>query len=363
MKKTSLVFMVFAALVALMSTGAVHAETGDDRAQVRALVTDAAEKYDAGDFAGALVLFSEAYQRARVPTVGLFVARCQKQLGKRVDAYRTYREVVAESTRETSSKQVRQALAEASAEKAALEREISFITIAVRGARGQHRVAIDGHTTQPVDGSTWVTEPGAHRVRVEADGHLGSERTITLAPGEKAELELQLEPESAAKAGSAPLFAGAEFAPDRGAEEERREQVRIARAREQSEKDVEARRAIVEKRLRDAEAKSAKRRTYTTVGYVSLAVGGLALAVSAYSYSAASRGKAELELECVDRVCPSDSRSRLDSARNFARAATWSAVAGAGFALTGVVLLVAAPPAEVETAGSNVSGVAVRGAF
>jgi len=52
------------------------------------------EKRDSGDHAGAMHDFQRAYDLIKVPTLLLEVGRCQLQLGRRAEAWRTLEQVV-----------------------------------------------------------------------------------------------------------------------------------------------------------------------------------------------------------------------------------------------------------------------------
>lgn len=300
------------------------------RTAARALADQGAERYEHGDWAGALDRFQHAYELMAVPSFALFEARCLAQLGRLVEAHRAY--VRAETTTAPSDPAgvSRQAVREARDEGAALRRRIPQLRIEVEGAPADApdlRVLLDGNllSRESLD-VEHLLDPGPHRVEARYADTPHAPLDVNLREGERRSLTLH-------------FVALSPVHPARGAKT-----------------SVQT-------------ASPAKGSAQRLGGWVALGVGGVGLGVGVVTGVLLFGKKSILEDVCPNGTCPPEQHDKLDtfrSLRTMSNVAYGVGLLGVG---AGALLLVTAPSAKrtawlrpwVGFGGAGISGIFLTG--
>jgi hypothetical protein len=147
--------------------------------------------YDAHHFEEALAAFRASYQIVASPNSHLMVARCLRDLGRTLEAYREY-EAVAKEAVEKGDRY--ESAAHASGEeRAELQQKIALLTLRVAEPPAGLTVKIGD---APVDlaalGTALPLEPGTVVVTAQAPSGASARADVTLTPGSASEVELKL---------------------------------------------------------------------------------------------------------------------------------------------------------------------------
>lgn len=197
----------------LVTTGAVAlallALPSFVRADVR---TDAAalEQFDAGraafargEHARALASFTASIEALPSPNTRLYVARCQRALGKTASAYASYRlaaREAADRVDQAGEKRFAPTRDAAQAEAAEIEQSVPRlqITLPVDAPPGT-TVRLDGAEAPSSALDALEVDPGTHTVEVAAPRRATFEQTIEVAQGERRSVEVVLARSATAK--------------------------------------------------------------------------------------------------------------------------------------------------------------------
>jgi hypothetical protein len=308
-----------AALVAF--SGDAHAEPSTaDRARARELGEDGLSLYDRGEYASALVKLNQAEAIVEAPTIGLYVARCLKELGRLVEAESRYRDVIDRPLDRSPPRLFRDAQETARREHAQLQPRIPMLEIEVRGATPE-MIRVDGRpiTLRAGEAVAVRVDPGRHRVEARS-GNASAVEDVVVDERERRRIALVFSSRSPADSAS-PAPPPSEAAPPAA----------------QS----------------DASSGSPQR----VAGWVALGVGGAGLAVWGITGGIAlSRSSA---LECEGDTCQAGGSDvdGLNTLRTVSAVGFWTGLACAG---TGTVLLLTASsktgtPASRGSAPARVS--------
>ncbi len=154
--------------------------------------------------------FRRADVLVHAPTLVLDHARALVGLGRLVEAHEGFAQVLREGVAPNAPWQWRSAVGAASAELAAVEPRLAWLTVTVSGAQAPE-VQIDSKVLrQAALGVRLATDPGSHTVTVRADRFLPVREAITLREGQTAQLDLILQPDPAAP----PLATNSKQAPE-----------------------------------------------------------------------------------------------------------------------------------------------------
>ena len=195
-------------LSALYATPA-PAQTDEQRSQARELAAQGFAALQRKDFSKAEELFRRADTLVHAPTLVLDHARALVGLGRLVEAHEGFAQVLREGVAPNAPWQWRSAVDAATAELAAIEPRLAWLTVTVSGPRAPE-VQIDSKPLrQAALGVRLATDPGTHTITVRADRVLPVRRDISLREGQSTEVELSLDPDPAAP----PLQARAKEAP------------------------------------------------------------------------------------------------------------------------------------------------------
>ncbi|WP_437307979.1 hypothetical protein [Sorangium sp. So ce388] len=204
-----------ALLVVLASVQAERAAlaaepTAADRETARTLLIDGRKKLSAGDAKGALESFQAAHAIMDVPTTGLDLARAQAALGDLVGARATALGVASRAAAPNEPEAFVYARDEAEklAEELAARIPSLFLRVTGLPAGTPPKVTVDGVAIPPQAlGFPRKTNPGPHRIEVDAPGYTTEQRTVELEEKENLAVEIQMKP-AALPGGSSAAGAG-----------------------------------------------------------------------------------------------------------------------------------------------------------
>lgn len=155
------------------------------------LAHEARQKYDRGDWAAARDLFASADTKAHSPVLRLYMARCDRNLGRLLAARAIYRSVIAEELPPSASPPFVAAQREAEGDLRELEPRIP--TLDLSRVSGDAEVWLDGAVldTSALAGPVPV-DPGAHVVTLRRSGVVLATKDVEVKAGQVAAVELSL---------------------------------------------------------------------------------------------------------------------------------------------------------------------------
>ncbi len=185
-----------ALLLALLSPAVASAQKPpppQDRQDVaRTKAQEGLKLFGADRFTEALGTFVEADRLYHAPSVTLYIARCQRKLGKLLDARATYERILAEDLPKDASPQFVQAHVEAGREVESLKQRIPTLQVTVTGIpAGEAQVLLDG---APLAEGQKELDPGTYTVEVRRRGVTVSTQKVTLAEGKPQVIPVDLGP-------------------------------------------------------------------------------------------------------------------------------------------------------------------------
>jgi hypothetical protein len=187
--------LVCAVALAIPAAGELEASAlSEERAKdaARPLAQRGYELYELGRYAEAIELFRQAEARYHAPPHLLYIARGLAELGRFLEARRTYASVAGEVIAPDAPAQFHQARSDAERELAALEPRIPVIEIDTNvEARGAD-VWIDRRRVGRAPVRVPV-DPGAHEIVLRPAEGAGRSRTVTLAAGQSVRLDFEVE--------------------------------------------------------------------------------------------------------------------------------------------------------------------------
>jgi hypothetical protein len=323
------VFLVLASAPRLAAADDVPPAT---RAAARTLGDEAVERFDAGDYAGALDRFQRADDLVHLTTTGLWVARCLVRLGRLVDAENRYVEVTRVRLPAGVADVLARAQVDAAQEREALEKRIPRVVVVLEGARAADAVAeIDGRRVpRALEGVAQPLDPGEHEVALVGPSGRRSQR-LALAEGATERVVLRADD----VAPPAPAPAPSDAPP----------------AREPARSDVD----------RPSGAGWTR-----PAGFAALGLGGALVVTGGVTGALAVAKHADLSPQCPDRACPPALHGDVDALDRLRLVSTIGLAGGAALMGAGAILLLvrsdgAAPPSTSAWIGPGVAG--LRGEF
>ena len=209
-----LAFGLLSSPVLLSSPANADENVGDDvpppamedyRDDARRLATEAAERYQAGEYASALDLFVRADKLYDAPTLKFWQARCYEQLGRLVDAEARYADVARANFPDDAPEAFIQAQRDSQAALEQLRKRLPTLKIIINRAKDISRVELDGRVLPaPLIGAPIAVDPGTHIVRVTRSS--GAVRTESVAIVESQAQEVYVDFEAPAGKPLTPLI-------------------------------------------------------------------------------------------------------------------------------------------------------------
>ncbi len=179
------------AVAIVVASATAAADPASETAQALAVGHAALEQYDAGAWQAALEQFRKADELAHSPVFTLYTARCQRELGRLLEARRSFQGVVDEPLAEDAPATWRKAVADAKRELAAMKRQIPRVAVGVEGpGAASALVSLNGRTLSraeldtPIEVDpgtiTAVARVGDRQVRQELSLGAGSDEHVVL---------------------------------------------------------------------------------------------------------------------------------------------------------------------------------------
>ncbi len=277
------VLTLLLASISTLSPAALAAPSGKDRADARALVTDGRKAMKDKRWADAVVALKKAERLDPTPALSVELAQAQVAAGKLTEAQRTLLSVApAAGGADLVKKAAKKALDD-------LKARVPTVKVIVAGPpAAQVSTLVDGIE---VDGDEIPLNPGDHTISVEAKGYAPAEKDVHLAEGARQEVRLQLVARAAV----------------------------AAEGQGQAPKGSRVPGVIV-----------------TSIGAAGVLVGGV---FGGLAFKATSTAKAQ----CQGDVCPASAGPDVSRSKTYGNVATGMLIAGGAVAVTGIVLIIAAP--------------------
>jgi hypothetical protein len=312
------------ALLALTSlgTGLAAAQDGPsaaDRATARRLATEGQIALKKGDFDTAADRFERANDLLAAPTFLVRLARARVGQGRLVEGYEIYRKIVRDGVAPDQPEAFKRALVEAKQEVKGVEPRLAWVSVNVVGANPSVVEVQLNNAVIPSAalGAQRPVDPGTLRARATADGYRTAEVEVQLAEGEHLPaIELRMIPQPKAETSIALNESSPVMTADGG------EPAFISQS---------------------------------TLGYISLGLGGAGLVFGGVSGLLAFNHHQDLVALCENRdqnPCHVDdpTGSKHTAAvkdqhdmKTFATASTVGFIVGGALAATGLILLITAP--------------------
>lgn len=192
-------FFWLVSLMLLAPAASAQAPAGggaDPTAVAKEWANKAHERFEAGDYQGALDAMMEAQKHARPPTFVRFLAQVHEKLGKLLEAQRLYREVAETPLQPGAPAPFKKAQAEAKKDLASITKRIPRLVLTVTGADQVNRsVYIDGKAHSSDDLARGVPlDPGKRSLVVEAAGRDRVTRDVVLEEGATEKVNIDVPP-------------------------------------------------------------------------------------------------------------------------------------------------------------------------
>jgi hypothetical protein len=331
---------VRAAVFIACSLSLSHAFAQDDSsaeetAAARTLALEGIKLADAGRCEEAIDRLARAERLHHAPVVLGRLGECQVARGRLVEGTETLRKVLREALPANPPEVLLKARERAQSVLDKAKGKIGAVNIIVRGPEESSRVTVtvDG---EPMNVALLEvdrpTDPGEHLVEASAPGFLSASSHVTVGPGTRQNVVIELaadprapvaEPSADSSAAGLPAQSetGTPLAPQPMSSDASTLQSDAAQRNEADEPNH-------------------------TAAYVAWAVSGAAVITGSVLGVMALNRKSELEDECPANLCPASSRDSLDSARGIGTAATVSFVVAGATAGLGTILYftVGSPP-------------------
>ncbi|HEX4476284.1 MAG TPA: hypothetical protein VH142_14460 [Polyangiaceae bacterium] len=309
--------------MAALAPAAAHAEddSAADVAAARSLAVDGVKLAQSGHCDDAIDKLERAEKLHHSAIVLEHLGECYVTQGRLVDGTEALRKVLREPMPPDASATLKKAYEHAQTVLDAAKPKIAALTISVNvGADAHPAVTVDGEAVPPaLIGADRPTDPGDHVVEATATGYLKASSHVSVGPGEKqsVSLELDVDPEAAKAAAAAqeatPVVPPA--GPTPGAESPATSSV-----------------------LGSSQTGAPPSSPNHVAAYVSWGIGAAAIGVGTVFGILAMNGKSKLDSQCTGNTCPPDASDRLDSSKRDGNIATIGFSVGAVGAVLGTVL-------------------------
>jgi hypothetical protein len=284
----------------------------------RARAQEGLKLFGADRLTDALAAFREAESVFHTPSVTLYIARCQRKLGKVLDARTTYEQILAEDLPKDASPPFVQAHFDAGRELESLKPRIPTLRVVVTGApAAEVQMTLNGTAT---DAEQKDLDPGSYTIQAQTRTHPPVTRTVALNEGSHETVTIDLSPPVRAGGGSG---GGGDHPAPR----------------------------------------------WWLPGGITLGAGVLLVGAGAATGVVSLTKVMSLKSQCgSSNVCSSISKSQIDSAALFGNVSTATVIAGGVAVAAGSALLLALRPRPHDSqrgwqAGVGIGRVDVKGTF
>lgn len=179
-------------LPALSAPETAAAQSADARTRARALYTEGQRLFDAGDFAGALAKFEEAYGIVNNPVVLLGVASAQERLGRLPEARATLERYLRERPTAPDRADIEARIAAMPAAGTPTPPVATTGTVALSSDPRGATVVVDGESSGAVTPTELTLAPGDHEIALALSGYELSTQTVSVTAGERSDLSIPL---------------------------------------------------------------------------------------------------------------------------------------------------------------------------
>ncbi len=270
---------------------------------------EALKLYGADRWEEARRLFHDADKLYHAPTLVLYEARCERKLGKLLEARATYERLISEVLPPNNPKAFLEAQETAKAELDKLRLRIPVVKIVVKGVPPQSaKVTVDGSPVSVIEGNMTELNPGNHRIEASVEGANPFVRYFAVSEGGTKTIELELRKNTTHEA---PPSLPPGDAPDAGS------------------------------------------KGSLVPGVVVLGVGVAGIAVGAVTGALSLAKVSTLKGRCQGNLCPAADRKEGESAGLLGDISTAAFIAGGVGVAAGIVVVIARP-------GGGQSGIAQK---
>jgi hypothetical protein len=282
-----------------------QADTPQATAAYDALIEQALQAYDQGRFAEARTQFRRAHELMPTARTLRTIGMCSFNLGDYVDALANL-EAAWSDMRKPLTDDQRKHAADLIARS---NQKVGRFRLQLTPARVT--LVVDGRAPTLLNEQELLLEPGHHEIAATATGYQSVQTTLNVDGGDRTTLELHLKPLPADAIAAAHRELAGPGAATSGSS--------------------------------STEGSSGDGSLQSTLGFVSLGLGGAGLAAFAVVGALTLGEQSKLHEHCPDRACAPSYHSDVDRYDALKTATTVSLIAGAAFAALGVSLLVFEP--------------------
>jgi hypothetical protein len=272
----------------------------DKQAKARAKGQEGLKHFAEGRWQSAYNLLAEADKLYHASTLTLYMARCQRKLGKLLEARDLYDKLIAEELPKDAPSAFLDAKRIGESERKALQAVIPTVRIVVTGGGAESpRATIDDFQVPELNKEIQLN-PGFHVIEVTARGAVPAGENVTLAEGAHIEVKLELKPK-----------------------------VRLADA------EPEPRKAKPAARPKPAVSEGGS----FVPAQVAFGVGIVGLGVGAATGILALNTVSDVKSRCYGNLCLASDKEEIDTAHTLGTISTAGFIVGGAGVAAGVVLL------------------------
>jgi len=319
----SVFWLGFVLLSVLLAHSQARANPSDSQRAIE-FGRRALEAYSSGAFEVARRDFAAAEQVAHSPVFVLYLARCDRALGKLLRARELLRTVTAEDLSSQAPSPFRLAVSSAQAELDTLQGQIPSLRLTLAAPAEVSGVRLDDEAVDIARGEVEVeVDPGAHQLSVSYRNGTSEQRLVHAQSGQRGQLiEISHRLPLPARTVSGPPAHGVVLSPGPAQHERQNSSLR-------------------------------------TWSYVTLGAGAAALIAGVISGTTALAQIEDVKRRCSsDLTCRPEDRGQVETASDWAAISTLSFIAAGGFLTVGTTAFVLS-----ANAGKDQVGLAARGSF
>lgn len=264
-------------------------------------------------------------------------------LGKLVEANETYRRILRAPLAKDAPAPFVKAVEDAGREDVDVAVRLAWVTLMVTGPASSQVLLDDTAVPAAALGVRFACNPGAHAVKVTAEGFAGSEQSFVIGEGAERTLSLTLQPLPPAPV--APAIASA------------------ASGMPSSEPTTAPERGADDVRAHDDARGRGSSSFQTTAGFTALGIGIASLGVGGVAGVLVLNRHATLSDSCPGGRCSPELAADVDRYRTLANIATVATIVGATGTAASVILFLSAPKRQSVQVYAAPLGAGIAGRF